>query len=71
MKKMFIIFSMFFICISSFSQVWSDNFNGIDSLWNISAPTIVNPIVMKDMYNFNDSILFPEFRTGTPNLKIK
>ncbi len=49
---------MFFICISSFSQVWSDNFNGIDSLWNISAPTIVNPIVMKDMYNFNDSILF-------------
>jgi len=53
MKKLLVIFA---ICcsISCYSQVWSDDFIGIDSLWNSfgSAPQVY------DMYNYNNAILY-------------
>ncbi|HQL70600.1 MAG TPA: hypothetical protein PLA77_07205, partial [Bacteroidales bacterium] len=53
MKKLLVIIT---IClpISCYSQVWSDDFVGIDSMWNISGS---QPKVYV-MYNFNDSILY-------------
>ena len=58
MKKFFSIFCIFFISIASFSQVWSDDFNGIDSIWSESAPGGLNPITINCLYNYKDSILY-------------
>jgi hypothetical protein len=58
MKKLFSIFYIFFVSIASFSQVWNDDFNGIDSIWNESAPGGVNPITINCLYNDNDSIVY-------------
>jgi hypothetical protein len=40
--------------VISFSQTWDDNFVGIDSMWNNYG----GDAVVKDIYNYNDSILF-------------
>ena len=58
MKKLFSIFYIFFVSIASFSQVWNDDFNGIDSIWSESAPGGLNPITINCLYNYNDSIVY-------------
>ncbi len=56
MKKIIIIF---FVLITSLSnaQVWNDDFNGIDSMWNVSVD-VINPISLNDIYNDGDSLLY-------------
>ena len=48
------ILQAFLIPAISFSQVWDDNFVGIDSLWNNYG----GDAIVKVIYNYNDSILF-------------
>lgn len=58
MKRKIIIFILILYAsmmpVISFSQVWDDNFVGIDSLYN----TLGAVVQIRDLYNQNDSILY-------------
>jgi len=58
MKRIVTILILLLIYKLSFSQVWDGEFIGIDSIWNISSPTTVNPVSMEKIYDWNDSILY-------------
>jgi len=58
MKKILLILSLScFISTLGFTQVWSDDFIGIDSIWNESVE-VVNSISINDLYNDGDSVLY-------------
>ena len=51
-KLIFImILQAFLIPAISFSQVWDDNFVGIDSLWNNYG----GDAIVRDFYNYNNT----------------
>lgn len=58
MKRLVTIILILLINKLSFSQIWDGDFIGIDSIWNISTPTSINPISMRDMHNYSDMTLY-------------
>ena len=58
MKKILLVLVLIFaINKVDFAQVWNDDINGIDSIWNVSVGEI-NPISMNHIFNYNDSVLY-------------
>ena len=53
-KIVFVLILQVSLIPASFSQVWDDNFVGIDSLYN----TLGAVVQIRDLYNQNDSILY-------------
>ena len=56
MKNLILTIALF-TTFAANAQVWNDDFNGIDSIWNVSVGE-VNPISMNQIFNYNDSVLY-------------